>query len=344
MGELRLSAKLTRSGQLLSSRNASQRRGQLTTETHLDCAPIGLKFGTFANGVGHAIREHQRRQEHPSNCVEKPTHRAPHRCERRRVADKRSSGSDRNVLQEETDPGQQEDRQAQPPPKGERHGVQPQVMRNLVSQHTSHLVSRQLFEGKRGDHQQTSATGKGVEIVGWQHRQREPTVRDRQLLGNAAPCRFESFGLLGRGPPRAQHAHHQDLLQRPPEHKDHSPEVQRSKCRKTDVPPEVHRPPEHGERHQPHGDDGHNRQDRCKGRRFDRTLGATRTSHAVLFVRRWWRVLNGSQSRALVASTRPTRRECGNRRERRLLTAVLCHRKCHAAKHCQGWPKKVRYP
>ncbi len=180
-------------------------------------------------------------------------------------------------------------------------------MRYLVSKHTGHFVTRQFFDRERGDHQQTSTACKGVQIVGWQNRQCEAPVRDRQLLGHTAPRRFESLRLFGRGSSSAQHAPHQDLLQRSPKHHDHGTKMQSGKGPKPNVPPDTHGQPEHHERDQPHRDDGDQRQYRSERRQLNRTLGAARTTHAISFVRRWGRVLNGSQSRSFVASPRPIR-------------------------------------
>ncbi len=69
------------------------------------------------------------------------------------------------LCEEEADLGEQEDRQAEPLAKGERDGVEAEVMGQFVGEYAGHLVARQRVDRIRRDDEQASTAGKGVELV-----------------------------------------------------------------------------------------------------------------------------------------------------------------------------------
>ena len=55
---------------------------------------------------------------------------------------------------------------------GERHGVQPEVVAELVGEHAGELVAGQFVERVAGDDDEVAAAGERVEVVGRAARRR----------------------------------------------------------------------------------------------------------------------------------------------------------------------------
>ena len=86
-----------------------------------------------------------------------------------------------DILEEEPNSSQHHDWEGEPLGQGEGHGVQAEVVAELVGQHTGKLIARQRLDGHRGHDDEVPAAGKRVELLRRQHREHVPI--DRQPRG-----------------------------------------------------------------------------------------------------------------------------------------------------------------
>ena len=143
-----------------------ERVGQRAAEAHRHDPPVGLELGVAADDVGDRVGHQQAGEEHPRHGAQHPGDEAAERGEAGRVAHERVGGRGGDVLQEHPDAGEHHHRQAQPLADGERHGVQPEVVAQLVGEHAGQLVAGQLVDRVAGDDDEVPAAGEGVEVVG----------------------------------------------------------------------------------------------------------------------------------------------------------------------------------
>jgi hypothetical protein len=84
------------------------------------------------------------------------------------------------------------DRQRQPVAKGERHGMQPEMMAEFVGEHTREFAFGKFTCGVRRDDDEVAARRKRIDVVGIEHAQHKAVSVDTSCASDLVPRRHEA--------------------------------------------------------------------------------------------------------------------------------------------------------
>ncbi len=177
----------------------SQCTRQFVTEAHSDGALVGLKLGWATSDIADGVRHDQPAEERPRHCGENHADSATERRERRRMAGERGGCRRRDVLQEEPESSQHEDRNCEPLGERQSHRVKPEVMTEFVSEYATQFIARQRVDGERGDHDEVSTAGEGIQLVCGEYHHDISLRRLTGGLEHRSPCGVEPDPLVTRG-------------------------------------------------------------------------------------------------------------------------------------------------
>ena len=153
---------------------APQGGGQLPPEPDLDDPPVGLQLGGLADHVADRVRDRKSQLEHPGDDGEHHAQTArPTNVSTGRALGEGVGRGPGDGLQQEADPGEDDDRQREPLADGQRDGVQTEVMAELVGEHAGQLAVGRTSIGEAGDDDEMTAAGERVDLVGVEHGEDE---------------------------------------------------------------------------------------------------------------------------------------------------------------------------
>ena len=111
---------------------------------------------------------------------------------------------------------------------GEGHGVEPEVVAELVGEHPAQLARCHHLDGVGGHDHQVAAGGEGVDLIGVEHRQHVRAGVDVGRLGDLQPQRIDHRVLLRRRTASAEQRCQHEALHRPQEQQHPGGEVARA--------------------------------------------------------------------------------------------------------------------
>ncbi len=146
--------------------------------------------------VRQRVASAQRRREHPRQRVHDDGHARPERGDDRRLLAEAAGCGTPDVLEEEPHSRQHHHRGRQPVPDRDRHGVQPEVVAQLVGQHSLELRRAEVVHRKAGDQHQMSTARERVQLVGGQHPHDVAARRQTVRLSDLGPQRLDDVGFV----------------------------------------------------------------------------------------------------------------------------------------------------
>lgn len=204
----------------VARRDTCQRPSELTPETHLDHAPVGVKFGVATNEVVHVASNGEGRTERPRERRKQPadqSRRVGAEPPKVREPTKRSScGHDGEF----SDACAQENGKAEPLRERQTDGVRTDMVAELVRHDARQFVVIEVPDGERADDEYVATAGECIDVVALVDCDNETSSRGARGGNHDANGAREATKFVGVRRADAEHPRQKDPLRERKKHDD----------------------------------------------------------------------------------------------------------------------------